>query len=308
MAITKTSTLADTIPTVISEARFIEQFRSVMAGLVWNIRKELHKGSTVNIPYWGVVTASALSEGVDMSSPSTMADTNVPITPAEYGCQILLTDKLVRDDQEDVKAAAGRILGDAMALLRDTTLLALFVSGTPTVCATTTTLTMGHLAAAQALLRGNAVSAGGPAPQPYVVVHHPYTLLDLVDVVTPLTPGIDLAVANTNISVSPIGTSFTDDIIRNYGIGRLFGMNIVEDGNIIIGTTHGTAANDAVGGIFSAGKGGSIILVTAKDWDVVPEYDASLRATELNIVGEYGAANYLNAWVVKCMADAATPA
>ena len=114
MAVNTTSVLGDTIPTIIEEARYTEQFKEVISNLSWRISKEIHKGSTVNIPYFGTVTANALSEGIDMVNPQSMEDTNVQFTPSEVGAQIVVTDKLVRDNQEDVIRAAGRILGDAM--------------------------------------------------------------------------------------------------------------------------------------------------------------------------------------------------
>lgn len=289
MAITTTTVMADTVPTVLEEARFTQQFRAVMAGLCWNIKKELHDGSTINVPYFGTVTASALTEGVDMTASQTMADTNVPITPAEVGCKIILTDKLVRDNKEDIKAAAGRILGDAMEVKRDSDLIGQLDDGTNTLGAGSTA-TMGQFAAARAILAGNAVASGGPAPQPYVAVIHPYVTLDLVDVVTPLIP--------TATYTAP-GSPFFDDILKNYGIGRLFGVPIVEDGNISTTTCKG--------GMFATGKGGAIILGTADEWSVEPERDASLRATELNVVGEYGVGEYLAGWIVELYHDAATP-
>ncbi len=296
MAITTTTVLADTVPTILEKARFTQQFKAIMASLCWNIKKELHDGSTINVPYWGTVTASALTEGVDMTASQTMADTNVPITPGEVGCKIILTDKLVRDNNEDIKAAAGRILGEAMEYKRDYDLLGQIddASTTPDhTLGATGALTMGEIAAARALLSGNAVAYGGPAPQPYVVVHHPYTLLDLVDVVTPIVP--------TATYLAPAIGEFADSVIRNYTIGRLFGMNVVEDGNLAI------SSNIAKGGVFSVGEGGSIILGTADEWSVAPERDESLRATELNIVGEYGVGEYLSAWIVELTMDATTP-
>ena len=83
MAITTTSVMADTVPTVLEKARYIQRFRAVMASLCWNIRKALHDGSTINVPTFGIVTASALTEGVDMTASQTMSDTSVPITPGE---------------------------------------------------------------------------------------------------------------------------------------------------------------------------------------------------------------------------------
>jgi len=292
MAITTTTVIADTVPTIIEEARFTEQFEARMRGLVDVHQKKLHEGSTVNLPYWGIATASALTEGVDMASPTSMADTNVPFTPAEVGCQIIVTDKVVRDNQEDVKRAAGRILGNAMATKMDVDILTQIDDGTTSLGGSTTTMTLGHWAAAHALLGGLAVASGGPAPKPWYGVHHPYCLLDLVDVMTPL---LATAAAGTPATAG----SVADAVLRNYGVGKLFGVPIIEDGNFTIASTA------VKGGMFS--KMG-LVLAVAKEWDVEVERDASLRASELNIVGEYATGEYLAGWIVEIHADAATPA
>jgi hypothetical protein len=112
-----------------------------------------------------------------------------------------------------------------------------------------------------------------------------------VDVVTPIVP------AATYLNVT--GTALTDEILRQYVIGRLFGMNIVEDGNMAFTGT------DTKGGVIGPT---SIIIATAREWNVEPERDASLRAWELNCVGRYGVANYLNGWTVELYSDATTPA
>ena len=293
MAITTTSVMADTVPTVLENARFTEQFIAEMSALVWNIRKQLHDGKNVNLPYFGIVTAAGLTEGIDMITSQTMADTLVTITPAEVGCKIILTDKLVRDDKEDIKAAAGRILGNAMEVKRDKDLITLFQTAATTLGAGTTA-TMGQFAAARAILKGNAVSSGGPAPGGLVAVIHPYVTLDIVDVLTPLMPG---SAATTQAFSSPIA----DEVIRNYGVGKLFGVPIIEDGNIV------AAAGTCRGGMFATGEGGAIVLATANEWSVEPERDASLRATELNVVGEYGVGYYLNNWCVELNHDATVP-
>jgi hypothetical protein len=298
MAITTTSIIADTIPTVIEEARFTSQFRAIMASLCWNIRKKLHEGSTVNVPYWGTVTANTLTDSIDMTNPQSMEDTNVQITPAEVGVQIVVTHKVARDNQEDVIRAAGRILGNAMEVKREKDLLGQLDDATTSLGAAGTTMTLGHIAAAHALLEGNAVSSGGPAPKPYVVVHHPFTLLDIVDVLTPL-----LATTTATYQGITAGGGIVDDMLRNYLRGSLFDMPIYSDGNLSI-----DSSDDAKGGVFAKGKGGSIILATADEWDVKPQDDFSLRATELNVVGEYGVGEYLAGWIVELYMDAGTPA
>lgn len=304
MAITTTQVLADTVPTVLEAARFTAEFVAEMSKLVWNIRKELHDGKTVPIPYWGTITARNLTEGVDNTAEETMADTLVTITPGEVGVKLILTDKVVRDNNEDVKAAAGRLLGNAMEVKRDQDLLGQLDDATNSLGAGGTA-TLGHLAAARAQLKGNPVSSGGPAPGQLVIVHHPYVTLDVVDVMTPLAPFGVITTAGTALAAMQApGGEMMDDVLRNYAIGRIFGMPWIEDGNI--DTT--TIANSAKGGVFATGEGGSIILATALEWDYEAERDASRRATELNVTGEYGVGEYLPGWIVELNHDASTPA
>jgi hypothetical protein len=291
MAITTLAQLQDTIPTVISKARYTEIFNFPMAALVQNIPKK-GKGSTVNVPYWGLLTANTLTEGVDMANSETLEDTNVQVTLNEVGAKVILTDNLIEDDQEEVKGVAGTLLGNALGLKRDQDLLALLDNGTSSLPGSGSPLTMGCIAAARALLQGLATSSGGPCPGPYTAVLHPYVTLDLVDVITPITP---TAAEGTPAT----GGGLADEILRQYVIGRLFGMKIVEDGNMTIDSTPNTK-----GGVIGPP---SIILATAREWNVEPERDASLRAWELNCVGRYGVANYLNGWTVELYSDASTP-
>jgi len=286
MAITTLSQLQDTIPTVISKARFTEMFNFPLAALVQNIPKK-GKGSTVNIPYWGTLTASTLTEGNDMVATQTMKDTNVQVTLNEVGAKVILTDNLIEDDQEEVKGVAGTLLGNCLGLKRDQDLWALFDNGT--TLGGGSDATMGIIAAGRAILQGNPVSSGGPCPGPYTVALHPYVTLDFVDVITPTTPATD---------TGPTG-GLPEEILRQYQIGRLFGMRMIEDGNTP------PASAKSKGGIIGPQ---SIILATAREWNVEPERDASLRAWELNCVGRYGIANYLNAWCVELYTDATTPA
>lgn len=291
---TDTGNLADTIPTIINEAQFTRMFKAEMRGLCWNIPKG--KGSTVNVPYFGTVTTRVLTEGIDITTDEKMSDTNVQITPYEVGNKIILTKTVVEDNNEALIRAAGALLGDSYELKVDQDLLARLDNGTNSLAGANTTMTMGHFAAARALLLGNPVSAGGPAPTPFVAVIHPFSELDIVDVVTPLVPA---AGTTQSFGDGPL----TADILRNYSVGKLFGIPIVTDGNLSI-----DSSDDAKGGVFAQGQRGGIIYVPAREPTVESEYDQSLRGWELVYVGRYGVGNYLNGWTVELYADASTPA
>jgi hypothetical protein len=294
MGDTTTAQLGDTIPTIINEAQFTRQHKNVMRGLSWNVRKG--KGSTVNIPYFNTAVSHQLSEGIDMTTAETMLDTNVQVTPYEAGLKIVLTKTVVEDDNEDLIRAAGRLLGDGYELKVDQDLLARLDNATNSMGAAGSTMTMGYLAAGRALLAGNAISAGGPAPQPYTAVHHPFVTLDIVDILTPLLPG-------SAATTQAYSGSVADEVIRNYAVGRLFGIPWVEDGNFTI-----DSGDDVKGGVFASGPNGAILYCPAREPTIENTYDASLRGWELVYVGRYGVGNYLNAWTVELYNDASTPA
>ncbi len=295
---TKTTDLGDTIPTIIEEAQFTMEFTAVMRPLVWNIAKS--KGSTVDVPYFGTVTSRQLSEGVDMTSDEKMVDTNVRITPFEAGLKIILTDVVIEDNNESLIRAAGSLLGNAYERKLDIDLLERMDNASSSLAGSTNSLAMGHLAAARAILQGNTATVG-PAPLPYAAVIHPFQELDIVDVVTPLVPIAGSA------SAAGIWGGRAQDVLLNYSIGRLFGMPIIVDGNLSTAATAGTG-KDTKGGVFAAGQNGGIIFVSAREPDVRPTRDESLRGVELVYVGRYGVGNYVNEWTVELWTNADTPA
>jgi hypothetical protein len=291
MAITGTAELGDTIPTIIARAHFQEDFDAVMRGICWNYAAD--KGTTTNIPYWARLTANQLTEKIDMVASETIEDTNVQVSPVEVGLKTILTYNAIEDDNEDMKSVAGKLMGSAYEKKRDEDLLGQLDDASSSLCGSANTMTMGHIAASRATLLGN-TAAGGKAPLPYVAVIHPNHELDLVDVITPVVP----AAGTTNVT----GTPLTDDVLRNYSIGRLFGIPIVVDGNIAL------TASAAKGGVFSAGEGGGIIYVEKRAAEVMPDDDPSMRGIELNYVGRYGVGEFFAAWIVELFADATAPA
>ena len=296
MALTTIDELGDTIDTIHEKALYTRQFKAIMSNLCWPIRKG--KGhTTINQPYFGEVTANALQEKYDMIESQTLEDTNVQITPTEVGCKVILTDTAIEDDLEELKSVAGKVLGEAYAKKEDIDLLGQLDDGTTSLGGASTTLTMGHIAAARANLQGNPTSSGGPAPDPYVMVHHPFTMLDIVDVITPVIPST--AAASAINSATP--GAVADEFLRNYFTGRIFGINCYEDGNLTI------SSGDAKGGVFSSGKYGSIIHGIARDMQIEPQRDASARAWEINCVGRYGVGEYLAGWIVELYNDCSTP-
>ena len=282
MAITTGASIGDVVDTVIAEARRTQMHRTVMEPLVRTYRVTRGAGDTLEIPKFGTVTAGALTEGVDMTNPQTLATTKVTITPAEVGAQIVITDRALRTAREDMARAAGRVLGDAVAKKLDADLLGLLDGFSTSLGAAGTSITMGHLRAAVSRLH----AAAEPAPMPYYGVLHPYQAHDLA---------ADLAPVGTY----PVPSGISQTVLENHWVGRAFGVDLFQAGNLPV-----DADDDVKGGVFSRE---ALVLVIFKDWAVERERDASLRAWELNVVADYGYAKYQDAWGVEMYFDAAAP-
>jgi hypothetical protein len=279
---TTASAIDAVIQTVIAEAQFTEQHRNVMANLVRKYTIGKGEGDSVDIPKFGTVTAQALTEGVDMANPQQLTTSKVTITPGEVGAQIILTDKAVRAANTDLLRAAGRVLGNAMAKKQGQDLLGLLDGFSQSLPGAGTSPTLAHLRAARSRLHG----ATEPAPMKHFAVLHPYQW-DAI--------AADLSPTGTY----PVPDGMSESVIRDYWVGRVLGMDVFVDGNITV-----DGSDDAKGGVFSKE---SMVLVTMKKWSVERERDASLRAWELNVVADYGYAEYEDSWGVEFYSDASTP-
>ena len=217
-----------------------------------------------------------------MTNPQTLATTKVTITPAEVGAQIVITDRALRTAREDMARAAGRVLGDAVAKKLDADLLGLLDGFGASLGGAGESITMGHLRAAVSRLH----AADEPAPMPYFGVLHPYQAHDLAADITP-------------VGTYPVPSGISQTVLENHWVGRAFGVDLFQAGNLSV-----DAEDDAKGGVFSRE---ALVLVIFKDWAVERQRDASLRAWELNVVADYGYAEYQDAWGVEMYFDAAAP-
>ncbi len=282
MAITTSASIGDVVDTVIAEARRTQLHRTVMEPVVRTYRVARGEGDQLEIPKFGTVTASALTEGVDMANPQTLTTTKLVISPAEVGAQIVVTDRALRTATEDMARAAGRVLGDAIAKKLDQDLLGLLDGFGTSLGGAGVNVTMGHLRAAVSRLHG----AGEPAPGPFQAVLHPYQAHDLAADISPT-------------GTYPVPSGISQTVLENHWVARAFGVDVFQAGNLSV-----DASDDAKGGVFSKE---AIVLVIFKNWAVERERDASLRAWELNVVADYGFGEYEDSWGVEVYFDAAAP-
>jgi len=221
----------------------------------------------ITVPKVGQMTATALTDGEDLVNSEDIGLTTVDLTPSEVGMKVILTDKLVRQFNEDVFKVVGRQMGDGMSRKRDRDIIALFsaLNGGTTLGADNATLGVIQAAGLAAFARSNKF------PQPVYVVHHPNAMAQLAKAT--------MAVGATYYA------GILDDVSKQL-FGRFWrysidGINFFDDGEI----DKITSVDSGYGALFSKQ---AMAIVTSLEPTVKREEDISLRGTEIVIVSDYG--------------------
>lgn len=245
---------------IIAKARYTQEHVAPMLTLVEHFT--LAKGEKqLSIPKVGQMTASDLTDGVDLAASSAIGMTANQIDCEEVGLKVIISDKLARQLNEDVFAMVGKQVGDAMARKKDMDLLALFNSLSGTWDGTKS-MSLANYETCSSLLRAV------PSPLPLVAVIHPYQAHLL-----------KIAVATTGTYGWTTGVS--TDVLKQWQVATIAGVPCYEDGNITITSVT------AHGAMFS--QSGCLGYLQSLADTTERERDASLRATELVIVCDYEA-------------------
>jgi len=236
-------------------------------------RYRLGKGEkSITVPKVGQVTASDLTDGVDMVDEQDVGMSYVSLTPSEVGLKFILTDKLVRQFNEDVFRVIGQQMGDAMARKRDEDVIALFsaLNGGTTLGADDLNLSFSLLS------KCAGVATAKKYRNPIFIVHHPNAL----SIAAMGRAGI----YNNDMNVTMGFGGLTEDArnaLRQFFKMEVNGIGCYQDGNIdkISGSDSG------YGAIFSKS---AMAMVESLAPTTERERDASLRAWEINMVSDYG--------------------
>jgi len=184
----------------------------------------------------------------------------------EVGFKVILTDKLVRQENEDVFNIVGHQMGDGMARKKDNDIIALFpaLNGGTVLGANDKNLTLTNLAACIAWAKGNKL------PTPIQVVHHPYAMFATVT-----------SAALTPSQTYPLPHGYSEDLLKDYFKTVVNHVAVFEDGNIEKITDH----DAGYGAIFSKA---AMVILQSQGLRTERERDASLRATEVVVTADYG--------------------
>jgi len=250
---------------IIAASRYTEEHNAPAMALIEQFT--LPSGAKQQtVPKVGQMTISDLQDGVDIIDEEDIGMTTVDLTASEVGAKVILTDKLVRQSAENVFSIVGRQLGDGMARKKDTDVHALYsgLNGGTTLGAAGATFSLANVAASISYAKANKFGS-----QLYIL-QHPNAVFDI---------------ANTAVTASatyPVPKGWSEDLLGEFfsGLRPLNGVPIFEDGNLSV-----DASDDAIGVI--ADKSALCVLKSV-DTKTERQRDASLRATELVMVADYG--------------------
>ena len=247
----------------------------------------------VNIPIWGRNDAAALTEGVDITAPQQLSVTVTSITASEHGIMTFVSDRLSRQNNEDILSHVGEVQGGALGRLLEDDLIALFDTFSNSIGAQDTALTYRQVAGAVSYLKTDNNASYGMAPGTPNGVFHPEQIRAFVQEVTGIQAG-----GTTGMAAQPIPEGITSEVIQNYfrGNERIFGIPIYQSG--VLGRD---GSGDVKGAVFVPQ---AIALAMAHEMEAEEERDASLRGTEMVMVGEWGEAEIADPWGVEMLGAA----
>jgi len=275
MAATTSSTLDDLFANIIAQARFTAEESSLLIGLVTQYNIGSQAGKTIQVPKYPQISASALTEGTDLTS-TTVSTSSVSITVAEVGAQVLLTD-LATMGAGNPASELGTVLGNAIATKIDTDLIALFDGFGTSFGSAGAETSVADLFKAAATLRANKVTGSIAA------VVHPYQAYAIK--------------ANlTNTFANPNGGDAQNEAMRNGYVGTIAGIDVYESANVTI-----DGSGDCKGAVFAPE---ALAIAMKRDFNIEPQRDASNRAWELNATAVYGVGELDDSYGVEILGDA----
>ncbi len=277
MAGSTTSTLNDLLPSIVAEAMFVANERSIMRGLVKNYSIPAGNGKTITVPRYPVQSAAAVTEGDEVSNTAVSTD-GVTLTVSTVAIRTLLTDLARTSAASNVVADLGRLFGEAVAKKIDQDLLALFSGFSNGVGGASTALSAAVVAQAIAKLRANSVPGDALA-----AVVHPYVAYDLKK---------DL----TNTFANPNAGIIQNEAMSQGYVGMLFGVPVFESANI---ADTGTAG-DYVGAVFHRDALG---LALVGDISIETQRRASYLGDDIVCSAHYGVGELYDTYGVKITSD-----
>ena len=234
-----------------------------------------------------LTSASALTEGVDLTSAQQLVANSLSITPSEHGIIATLSKRLIRrQGDQNVVSTAGRLCANSLRRRQALDVIALYDGFSKSVVGAGNALDITSFRGSVAYLLTDNSSSYGPAPLP---LHAALHIEQISDIMLDLT---DTAPRGTT-------TGMTEELLQRWykSSDRLYGVQVFHSGNI-----SRDSGDDAKGAIFAKE---ALVMVMANDAEVTEEDDNSLRAIEYGCFQEWGEGERADAHGVEVFSDSA---
>ena len=288
LTLSGSSNLSDMSAIVIADAIANVEPAGPTSGLV--TRYDVKQGQKqINLPLWGRLTASALTEGVTINNPQQLAVTVRNLTATEHGILTFVSDVLIQENNESILSEVGMMQGLAIGRLRESDLVTLFDSVTGlSVPGAGNDMTFRHLAGYVAYLRTDNNSSFGPAPGRPAAVLHPEQIRRLVEDESGMQAG-----GSAGAPPEYLTAGMSADVIRNYyrGQEKRFGVTIWESGVI-----SRDGSGDSKGAVFVPQ---AFALAVALEVQAKDDEDIRSRGTDIVTVMRWGESEVVDDWAVE---------
>jgi len=284
---TITGSLADSLPTVIAEARIIREQEGVMPQLVDKQTLGTGVGLTWNEVSYAALTASAITETTILDNPQQISDTLLSITPTVIGIETLISDRVAMRITKKGYSKLGGLAQNAIQRKKDQDGLVVLDAATTSLCGAGTTLTSGYIAAAVFQISSNVTEPGN---KPYRCVLHGFQIKDIFD---ELVAGVGTGIVTEGPTARVFSNGFNMPIA---------GCEVYEDGNISI-----DASADAKGGVFA--REGIILVQGKSPWtETLRRPNIGGGATSVYHYDEYAyGERSAGHWLFEIYSDATAP-
>ena len=254
---------------IVSTARYTEEHNAPALALLEPFT--LPNGAkSVTVPKVAAMSMSDLVDGQDIVDEEDIGMTTVSLTAAEVGAKVIITDKLLREQVDNVFSMIGRQLGEGMARKKDTDVIALWPSlnGDTRLSADNQTFSTANVHAAIAYAKANKFGS-----QLYIV-HHPNAVATLSKA---------SATTADTAAAGGLTNGWSVDLLQNFysGLRPINGVSIFEDGNI-----EKISGQDSGYGVIADKT--AMAYLSSVDTRTERERDASLRAWEIVMTADYG--------------------
>jgi hypothetical protein len=286
---TITDSLADSLPTVVAQARIVREYKGVMTQLVDRVNLGSGMGNNWREIDLAKLTAQAITETTEEDNPQEISDSLRTITPSVISVHTVITDRAARNISKNVFAKIGGLGQNAIERQKDKDGLSVLDGATTSFGGAGTTLTSGQVAAAAEQIQSNTTE---PWDGPVATVLHGYQMKDLFDELV------------AGVGTYDVGSGASADVFKKGWTLPISGSVIYRDGNITI-----DGSDDAKGGTFASGANGAIALVQARaPWvKTIRNEKLGGGATEVLHRDEYAYGERGTTWLYEHYTDATAP-